>query len=79
MQEIKTVWADALGGFTAEHLKYGINRCLSEQTPPNLPQFIEYCRNAMRVSVNNNNTLENVLPDSVCRQRIKELRERLSA
>ena len=43
-QEIKATWADALGGFTASNIKAGLDRCLSEQYPPNLPQFISYCR-----------------------------------
>lgn len=42
--EMKTVWGDALGGFTPLQIRDALNRCLCEPRPPNLPQFISWCR-----------------------------------
>ena len=48
LSEVKFVWAEKLGGFTAYEIGAALKACESKQYPPNLPEFIELCRNAAR-------------------------------
>ena len=47
--EMKAVWANALGGFSSVELTSALDRCLGEKFAPNLPEFVSYCRDAMRL------------------------------
>jgi hypothetical protein len=42
--EMKRVWAEELGGFSSNDIAEGLRLCLDNKYPPNLPQFLEYCR-----------------------------------
>lgn len=44
-EEIKATWADALSGFTVEQIGYALQVCQDDPYPPNLPTFIQRCRN----------------------------------
>lgn len=46
--EVKTVWAEKLGGFTATQIGAALKGCDDRQYPPNLPEFIEMCRVAAK-------------------------------
>lgn len=43
-EEMKSVWADALGGFSADSIASALRSCLEEPHCPNLPNFIAMCR-----------------------------------
>ena len=42
--EMKSVWADALGGFSGESIASALKACYEEPHCPNLPTFIAICR-----------------------------------
>lgn len=44
LAEVKRVWAEKLGAFTANNIASALNACDDRQYPPNLPEFIELCR-----------------------------------
>lgn len=46
LAEVKAVWAYRLGGFTAAQMVNAITACESKPYPPNLPEFLELCRNS---------------------------------
>ena len=46
--EVKKVWAEKLGGFTAPQIGAAIKGCDDRQYPPNLPEFIDLCRQAAK-------------------------------
>lgn len=46
--EVKTVWAEKLGGFTAAQIGEALKNCDEKPYPPNLPEFIELCRRAAK-------------------------------
>ena len=46
--DVKTVWAEKLGGFTAVHIGAALKSCDDRQYPPNLPEFIDLCRVAAK-------------------------------
>lgn len=48
---MKSVWADALGGFDSEAISAALKACYEEPHCPNLPNFISMCRRyALRTS-----------------------------
>ncbi len=51
VEEVKSVWADALGQFTGEDLKHALTASFEHYTeyPPTLPQFVGLCRDARRL------------------------------
>lgn len=51
--EMKMVWADALGGFSADEISSALTKCYEAEWPPNLAQFVGYCRTSMRSSTPN--------------------------
>lgn len=46
-QLVKAEWAEALGGFSADEVKRGINATRTRKFPPNLPEFLHLCRPAL--------------------------------
>lgn len=48
LTEVKTVWAEKLGGFNAQQIGEALKTCDERPYPPNLPEFIELCRQAAR-------------------------------
>lgn len=46
--EVKVVWAEKLGGFTAANIGEALKSCDEKPYPPNLPEFLELCRNAAK-------------------------------
>ena len=46
--DVKAVWAEKLGGFTAQHIGAALKSCDDRPYPPNLPEFIELCRQHAR-------------------------------
>lgn len=55
LSEVKATWAEKLGGFTAPQISEALKACEEVKSdgrayPPNLPEFIEFCRNAARRS-----------------------------
>lgn len=48
LAEVKVVWAEKLGGFTASQIGSALKGCDDRQYPPNLPEFIEMCRQAAK-------------------------------
>lgn len=48
LSDVKAVWAEKLGGFTAQNIAAALQSCDERPYPPNLPEFIELCRNHAR-------------------------------
>lgn len=48
LADVKAVWAEKLGGFTAQHIGAALKSCDDRPYPPNLPEFIELCRQHAR-------------------------------
>lgn len=48
LSEVKALWAEKLGGFTADHLAAALKACDEKRYPPNLPEFIALCRDQAR-------------------------------
>mgnify|MGYP006935489954 CR=1 FL=1 len=46
--DVKSVWAEKLGGFTASQIGAALKGCDDRQYPPNLPEFIDLCRQAAK-------------------------------
>jgi hypothetical protein len=46
--EVKSVWAEKLGGFNAQQIGEALKACDERPYPPNLPEFIELCRQAAK-------------------------------
>lgn len=46
--DVKAVWAEKLGGFTAPQIGAALKGCDDRQYPPNLPEFIDMCRIAAK-------------------------------
>ena len=46
--DVKAVWAEKLGGFTAPQIGAALKGCDDRQYPPNLPEFIDLCRVAAK-------------------------------
>lgn len=46
--DVKKVWAEKLGGFTAQQIGAALKGCDDRQYPPNLPEFIDLCRQASK-------------------------------
>ena len=46
--DVKAVWAEKLGGFTAPQIGAALKGCDDRQYPPNLPEFIDLCRMAAK-------------------------------
>ena len=46
--EVKTVWAEKLGGFSAPQIGEALKSCDEKPYPPNLPEFIDLCRKAAK-------------------------------
>jgi hypothetical protein len=44
---VKSEWAEALAGFSAEEVKRGIAATRTRRFPPNLPEFLHLCRPAL--------------------------------
>ncbi|CAK0749842.1 hypothetical protein CCP3SC15_1630007 [Gammaproteobacteria bacterium] len=42
--EFRKVWAQELGGYTAEEIYRGIQACRTRDWPPTLPEFLKLCR-----------------------------------
>lgn len=51
IDEVKSTWAEKLGGFTSGNIASALKDCDDRQYPPNLPQFLELCRDAARREV----------------------------
>ena len=51
INEVKSVWAEKLGGFTAQQIGGAIKACDDRNYPPNLPEFVDLCRQAARREV----------------------------
>ena len=73
--EMKQVWAEALGGFTSEQIADALKICLDEPHAPNLPMFLAYCR---RKSVNQMRMIENrnSVSKSAALDRLAEIKRR---
>ena len=41
---VKRVWAEALGGYTADEMRRGVSALNGCQWPPTLPEFLKLCR-----------------------------------
>lgn len=48
LADVKSVWAEKLGGFTASQIGAALKGCDDRQYPPNLPEFIDLCRQAAK-------------------------------
>lgn len=66
-EEMKSVWGDALRGFTVTQVKDAVNRCLCEPEPPNLPQFVMWCRTYAQ------NDVRKIEPPPMDRERAKAM------
>ena len=44
LHNVKSVWAECLGGYSREELAAGVARCLTRDWPPTLPEFLRLCR-----------------------------------
>jgi hypothetical protein len=44
---VKSEWAEALAGFSAEEVKRGLAATRTRRFPPNLPEFLHLCRPAL--------------------------------
>lgn len=44
--EVKGVWAEKLGGFSSQNIADALKACDEKPYPPNLPEFITFCRSA---------------------------------
>ena len=51
LSEVKAVWAEKLGGFTAKQIGEAIRSCDDRPYPPNLPEFIDMCRRAAKTEI----------------------------
>lgn len=52
LAEVKSIWAEKLGGFNAQQIGEALKTCDERPYPPNLPEFIELCRASARRSGN---------------------------
>lgn len=48
LADVKVVWAEKLGGFTAANIGAALTACEDRQYPPNLPEFLDLCRQAAK-------------------------------
>ena len=48
LSDVKIVWAEKLGGFTAAQIGAALKGCDDRPYPPNLPEFIDLCRVAAK-------------------------------
>ncbi len=48
LDEVKTLWAEKLGGFNAVQLGAGLTSIEERPYPPNLPEFLAVCRQCAR-------------------------------
>ena len=48
LADVKRVWAEKLGGFTAQQIGAALKSCDDRQYPPNCPEFIDLCRQAAK-------------------------------
>lgn len=48
LPDVKSVWAEKLGGFNAAQIGAALNSCDERPYPPNLPEFIDLCRQVAR-------------------------------
>lgn len=48
LSEVKAVWAEKLGGFNAHQIGEALKACEEKPYPPNLPEFLELCRRALK-------------------------------
>lgn len=44
LDDVKSTWAEKLGGFTAQQIGDALKSCDERPHPPNLPEFISACR-----------------------------------
>ncbi len=44
LENVKSVWADGLGGMTRDELLAGVMGCKGKDWPPTLPEFIKLCK-----------------------------------
>lgn len=44
LHNVKSVWAECLGGYSREELAAGVAKCLTRDWPPTLPEFLQLCR-----------------------------------
>lgn len=44
LAEVKSAWAESLGGFTGEQFGDALESCKSREYPPNMPEFLNLCR-----------------------------------
>lgn len=58
LADVKSLWADKLGGFTAAQIGEALKNCEDIKSPdgrsypPNMPEFLDLCRRAARRSGN---------------------------
>ncbi len=48
IDEVKALWAEKLGSFTASEFAEALNLMAEKQFPPNLPEFLSFCKTAQR-------------------------------
>ena len=74
-EEMKQVWAEALGGFTADQIADALKICLDEPHAPNLPMFLAYCR---RKAVMQTRQIEykSEISNKVAIERLAEIKKR---
>lgn len=75
LNEVKRIWAERLGGFNSRNIADALNSLDEKPYPPNLPEFVSLCRQALRVSK------PDVPPPTVgeASRVIKEVREKTGA
>ncbi len=44
---VKSIWSEALTGYSVDEIKRGLAECLRRDWPPTLPEFLKLCRPAM--------------------------------
>jgi hypothetical protein len=50
LAEVKSAWAESLGGFTGEQFGDALESCKSREYPPNMPEFLNLCRTAAKLT-----------------------------
>jgi hypothetical protein len=65
LADVKAVWAEKLGGFTAQHIGAALKSCDDRPYPPNLPEFIELCRQHARGANQQRMPPAELAPDAV--------------
>lgn len=81
-EEMRRYWAEKLAGFAdnPEAIKSAMDACDARTEPPNLPEFLQLCRDAARRQAPKHLALEAPKMDpEIAKQRLAEISKQLGA